>query len=109
MIIPLTCLKCKKPIPLSEEAMNEVSYTHYSYCENCLRKGLAAERMLSWLYEWMGEVFDAPCNYSMDGVDYGEYMYEYCNGWCDSCIGKTNEICWERFIEERYNEDQNIK
>lgn len=39
-IMPLQCLRCKKDIPLSYAAMEEVSYTHYSYCEDCLREGL---------------------------------------------------------------------
>lgn len=46
MIMPLQCLMCKKDIPLSEEAMREVSYTHYSYCETCLRQGLHALRTI---------------------------------------------------------------
>lgn len=39
-IMYLECLRCKKEIPLSYGAMEEVSYTHYSYCEDCLRQGL---------------------------------------------------------------------
>lgn len=68
-----------------------------------------AEKMLSWMYEWIAEMFDAPCNYTMDGVDCADYMFERCKGWCDSCIGKKNAECWERFIKERYNENQNIE
>lgn len=39
-MIPLICLRCKKDIPLTFDAFVEVSYTHYSYCEDCLREGL---------------------------------------------------------------------
>lgn len=38
--MPLICLRCKKPIPLTVKTFEEVSYTHYSYCEDCLRQGL---------------------------------------------------------------------
>lgn len=38
--MPLICLRCRKPIPLTYPTFSEVSYTHYSYCEDCLRKGL---------------------------------------------------------------------
>lgn len=38
--MPLICLRCKKDIPLTLGTMEEVSYTHYSYCEDCLREGL---------------------------------------------------------------------
>ena len=38
--MPLICLRCRTPIPLSMSTFNEVSYTHYSYCESCLREGL---------------------------------------------------------------------
>ena len=38
--MPLICLRCRKPIPLTYPTFSEVSYTHYSYCEDCLRAGL---------------------------------------------------------------------
>lgn len=42
--IPLICIRCRKPKPLLYSTMNEsgITYTHYSYCEECLRKGLKA-------------------------------------------------------------------
>lgn len=39
-IMPLICLRCKKDIPLTLRTFEEISYTHYSYCEDCLREGL---------------------------------------------------------------------
>lgn len=45
-IMPLICLKCKKDIPLTMPTFHEISYTHYSYCEECLRKGLQALRTI---------------------------------------------------------------
>lgn len=43
-VMPLICLRCKKykPMLLSSMKAIGVTYTHYSYCEDCLRKGLAA-------------------------------------------------------------------
>ena len=43
-IMPLICLRCKKDIPLTVPTFREISYTHYSYCEECLRAGLRALR-----------------------------------------------------------------
>lgn len=37
---PLICLRCKKNKPMV--ISYGTTYTHYSYCEECLRKGLAA-------------------------------------------------------------------
>lgn len=51
MIMPLICLNCKKDIPLSEEIMNEIGYTKYSYCEDCLRKGLKISRYFDEMYK----------------------------------------------------------
>lgn len=45
-IMPLICLRCKKYIPLTMATFKEISYTHYSYCEECLRKGLQALRTI---------------------------------------------------------------
>ena len=39
-IMAFICLRCKKDIPLTIRTMEEISYTHYSYCEDCLREGL---------------------------------------------------------------------
>ena len=44
--MPLICLRCKKDISLSMPTFKEISYTHYSYCEDCLREGLKA--LKSW-------------------------------------------------------------
>ena len=49
--MPLICLRCKKDIPLSMPTFEEVSYTHYSYCEECLRKGLKALRAWDEVYQ----------------------------------------------------------
>lgn len=51
MIMPLICIRCRKDIPLSEETMNEIGYTKYSYCEDCLRKGLKALKAWDELYK----------------------------------------------------------
>lgn len=49
--MPLICLRCKKYIPLSMPTFKEISYTHYSYCEECLRKGLKALRVWDEAYQ----------------------------------------------------------
>lgn len=50
-IMPLICIRCKKYIPLTVKTFKEVSYTHYSYCEECLRKGLKALKAWDLLYK----------------------------------------------------------
>ena len=50
-IMPLICLRCKKDIPLTYKTFKEVSYTHYSYCEECLRKGLKSMRAWDSVYK----------------------------------------------------------
>ena len=49
--MPLICLRCKKDIPLSMPTFKEISYTHYSYCEDCLRRGLKALRVWDEVYQ----------------------------------------------------------
>lgn len=40
-IFHLQCLRCKGDVgSYSKQTMEQVSYTHYSYCEKCLREGL---------------------------------------------------------------------
>lgn len=66
-IMPLICIRCKKDIPLTLKTFKEVSYTHYSYCEDCLRKGLKA------LNEWDGlykKVYDH--HYEILKMEHGE-------------------------------------
>ena len=50
-IMPCACLRCKKSIPITYGTMAEVSYTHYSYCEDCLRKGLKALKAFDEVYQ----------------------------------------------------------
>lgn len=38
--IGLICLRCKTPYEYTWDAFGQMSYTNYSYCENCLREGL---------------------------------------------------------------------
>lgn len=38
--IYLICLRCKKPYDYSMPTFEEMEYTKYSYCEECLREGL---------------------------------------------------------------------
>lgn len=54
-MMPLICLRCKKDIPLSIPTFKEVSYTHCSYCEECLRQGLKALNAWDELYK---QVYD---------------------------------------------------
>lgn len=49
-IMPLICLRCKKDIPHTYGVFKELSYTHYSYCEECLRKGLKTMEMWDKLH-----------------------------------------------------------
>lgn len=55
--MPLVCIKCKKTILISYGAMQEISYTHYSYCEDCLRKALKSERRWKNLYRAVRDHF----------------------------------------------------
>lgn len=50
-IMPLICIRCRKPKYLKLGTMKEISYTHYSYCEDCLRKGLKALKSWDDLYK----------------------------------------------------------
>lgn len=40
MKMPLKCLKCGDTYEISLEAMEEIGYTRYSYCENCLHEAI---------------------------------------------------------------------
>jgi hypothetical protein len=36
----LYCLRCHKDMEFTEDAMDEMGYTKYSYCEDCLHKAI---------------------------------------------------------------------
>ena len=36
----LQCLRCKQTYEYTWETINEISYTMYSYCPDCIRKGI---------------------------------------------------------------------
>ena len=66
-IMPLICIKCKKVIPLTLKTFKELSYTHYSYCEDCLRKGLKALKEWDGLYK---KIYDH--HYEIPKMEHGE-------------------------------------
>lgn len=49
--MPLICIRCKKPIHLSMPTFEEVSYTHYSYCEKCLKDALKTLKLFNEAYK----------------------------------------------------------
>ena len=98
--MPLVCLKCKKPIPLSMRTFKEVSYTHYSYCENCLRKGLKALSIIEKVKEDILETetrLYAKVYANSDPSEIAEKIYCIANGKLDEVI--------EELQEYRYGED----
>lgn len=38
--VDLECLRCKQTYKYSWDTMDEISYTMYSYCPDCIRKGI---------------------------------------------------------------------
>lgn len=93
-IMPLICLRCKKEIPLAEDVMKEISYTHY-YCEDCIRKGLKLlqkkdkkkqmKQMTHWIpkhSQWSKAWECSKCGYRVNLEDGGIYHY------CSSCGSK---------------------
>ena len=38
--VGLECLRCKQTYDYSWDTMDEISYTMYSYCPDCIRKGI---------------------------------------------------------------------
>lgn len=101
-MMPLICIRCKKDIPLTVKTFEEVSYTHYSYCEECLRKGLKALKAWDLLYKRIydhhyeilkmeeGEVKRAKLSLSNWVLDLmtGELDYDYVPG---INVGKKEE------------------
>lgn len=73
-IMPLICLRCKAKKYLTIRTMHEISYTHYSYCEDCLRAGLKLlkeqdkqekERKANMTRNEQGKIFHYLVDYSI--------------------------------------------
>lgn len=54
---------------------------------------------------WVGEIFDAPCNYILNDVELFEFINETGHedseeGWCaEHCEEDDYAKCWKRFFE----------
>lgn len=56
--------------------------------------------MLAFVYKWLDDAFDQPCNYSISGISIDEYMLDTNEAWCSEHCGKIeSKDCWKRFLE----------
>lgn len=57
--------------------------------------------MEDFIYIWLGQAFDVPCNYTFNGQDISDFMSEECGSWCEEHCGKTPfSECWKKFFEK---------
>lgn len=102
--VPLICLRCKKDKPILLSSMNDigVTYTHYSYCEDCLRKGLAALRNEGKCLERAKEIVDAE---AWSYCDYLLRKYKGASPEAEAACALASNIR-ERIDEELEQEDR---
>ena len=85
MIMHLRCLRCGEAFSMSQDAMAQVGYTKYSYCEKCLRLGLNKLRGAGqdeYLIDIKKEL--AARLKPLDGFDEKEIAYK--TGWNDAIM-----------------------
>lgn len=86
-------------------------------CNECFDERLVAikdekpkiEPSADFIYDKLAEWFDAPCNWSFDGMgDMDDFMYEHCGDWCErSCSKDDWAACWRKLFEAMSNESDN--
>ena len=84
MIMHLRCLRCGEAFSMSQDAMAQVGYTKYSYCEKCLRLGLDKLRADGQDEYLIGIKKLAARLKTLDGCDEKELVYK--TGWNDAIM-----------------------
>lgn len=56
--------------------------------------------MEDFIYNWLAQAFDSPCNYVFNNQDISSFMYEECPNWCEENCGKIpRSECWRKYFE----------
>jgi len=56
---------------------------------------MSEKYILDKLSEW----FDSPCNYTLEGIDIAEFMFDNYGEWCDKFCPRENQdysSCWRK-------------
>ena len=80
----------------------------------CQLRSSHDERMLDFIYDWLAEMWDHPCNYGFnngnDREDVALYMEAQCDDWCQHCNHHTVKDCWKEYLETKFEEEKsNVK
>ena len=84
MRMHLRCLRCGEAFSMSQDAMAQVGYTKYSYCEKCLRLGLNKLRGDEQDEYFIGIKKLAARLKTLDDCDEKELAYK--TGWNDALM-----------------------
>lgn len=59
--------------------------------------------MEDFIYSWLAEIFDVPCDYSFDCVDVALFMVDNCAEWCENnCSSGNTKECWKKYLTTVY-------
>lgn len=77
-----------------EELVRALNYDRRQY-EKGYEDGM---QMAKFIYRWLADNFDPPCEYYSEGSPIAEFMNEDC--FCADCSEKDNYYCWEHYFEK---------
>ena len=61
--------------------------------------------MLDYVFRKLGEWFDPPCSYTIDGEDVSGTMLRH--GYCGNDCGDDYGKCWKSYFDIKIKEDTN--
>ena len=64
------------------------------------------EKQIDFIYGWLAEIWDVPCNYGFDEKDVADEMHEKREEWCEGCNEHDAKDCWKKYLEMKYEESE---
>ena len=64
------------------------------------------EKQLDFIYSWLAEMWEHPCNYGFENEDVATEMHEKCEEWCEGCDNHTAKDCWKQYLKMKFAESE---
>ena len=60
------------------------------------------EATVDCIFEWLGDVFEQPCKYTINEEDISKFMIEHAKDYCSNvCNYVKPKDCWKVYFEEK--------
>lgn len=67
--------------------------------QEAFNAAIKAVQMEDFIYQWLGDNFEIPCNHGFKNMQGDDFMHSHCFDWCQMHCGESEKECWAKFFE----------